>query len=300
MAQGAVTTAAPSYTTATTNALSLNVNGGLRVDGSAVTQPVSGTFWQATQPVSGTFWQTTQPVSGTITANQGGAPWSENQTQLNGVALGSPSNYGTSPGAISVQGVNAFVTNSVAVTGTFWQATQPVSGTVAATQSGTWSVTGTATSGTSASGIGLILPGWVAATATPTAVTAGQAVQPFADKVGKLIVNGALRTTKQRQVTTITTTTQTAIVSAGAAGVFNDIYAIIITNQTATACTVAVADGAGTVLVIAAPAGDTRGFTVPVDSAFIQNAAATAWFATLSVAVGSPGVSISVQYVQNT
>jgi hypothetical protein len=51
-----------------------------KVDGSAVTQPVSGTFWQATQPVSiatmpstpvtGTFWQATQPVSGTVTANQ--------------------------------------------------------------------------------------------------------------------------------------------------------------------------------------------------------------------------------------
>ncbi len=32
-----------------------------KVDGSAVTQPVSGTFWQATQP-----------ISGTVTANQGG------------------------------------------------------------------------------------------------------------------------------------------------------------------------------------------------------------------------------------
>jgi hypothetical protein len=44
-----------------------------KVDGSAVTQPVSGTFWQVTQPVSiasmpstpvtGTFWQSTQPIS---------------------------------------------------------------------------------------------------------------------------------------------------------------------------------------------------------------------------------------------
>ncbi|MGH7747732.1 MAG: hypothetical protein ACREQ5_23680, partial [Candidatus Dormibacteria bacterium] len=38
----------------------------LKTDGSGVTQPVSGTFWQATQPVSGTFWQATQPVSGTF------------------------------------------------------------------------------------------------------------------------------------------------------------------------------------------------------------------------------------------
>lgn len=36
----------------------------LKVDGSAVTQPVSGTFWPATQP-----------VSGTVTANAGTGPW---------------------------------------------------------------------------------------------------------------------------------------------------------------------------------------------------------------------------------
>jgi hypothetical protein len=42
--QGAVTTSAPSYTTAQTSPLSLNTSGGLRVDGSGVTQPVSGTI----------------------------------------------------------------------------------------------------------------------------------------------------------------------------------------------------------------------------------------------------------------
>jgi len=54
------------------------------VDGSGVTQPVSGTFWPATQPVSGTvsvsnfpatqpvsgtFWPTTQPVSGSVSVS---------------------------------------------------------------------------------------------------------------------------------------------------------------------------------------------------------------------------------------
>lgn len=58
---------------------------------------------------------------------QGTSPWVDNITQWNSVNLGSPSNYGTSPGAVAVPGVNAFVTNSVAVTGTFFQATQPVS-----------------------------------------------------------------------------------------------------------------------------------------------------------------------------
>lgn len=41
LVQGAVTTAAPSYTTAKTSPLSLNTSGGLRVDGSGVTQPIS-------------------------------------------------------------------------------------------------------------------------------------------------------------------------------------------------------------------------------------------------------------------
>lgn len=43
LALGAVTTAAPSYTTAQSNALSLTTAGALRVDGSGATQPVSGT-----------------------------------------------------------------------------------------------------------------------------------------------------------------------------------------------------------------------------------------------------------------
>lgn len=65
LAQGAVTTGAPTYTTGNTNPLSLNTAGGLRVDGSAVTQPISGTV-AATQ--SG-IW-TVQPGNTPNTA-----PW---------------------------------------------------------------------------------------------------------------------------------------------------------------------------------------------------------------------------------
>src|SRR6266850_3819743 len=86
--QGAVTTAAPSYTTAKTSPLSLNTSGGLRVDGSGVTQPVSGTV------------TTTPPANA-----------STNVAQWAGGTLGATSNYGTSPGAVAVPGVNAFITN---------------------------------------------------------------------------------------------------------------------------------------------------------------------------------------------
>jgi hypothetical protein len=70
---------------------------------------------------------TTSSGGGGGSVTQGTVPWADDITQWANVALGSPSNYGTSPGAVAVPGVNAFVTNSVAVTGTFFQATQPVS-----------------------------------------------------------------------------------------------------------------------------------------------------------------------------
>jgi hypothetical protein len=78
--QGATTTAAPTYTTGTTNPLSLDTSGNLRVtiDASTSLQNVNVTQWDS-------------------------------------VVLGSPSAYGTSPGAVEVIGVNAFVTNTVAI-----------------------------------------------------------------------------------------------------------------------------------------------------------------------------------------
>src|ERR1017187_9794062 len=108
----------------------------LKVDGSAVTQPVSGTFWQTTQPVSGTFWQATQPISGTF--------WQATQPASiadgSAVTLGSKADAkstATDTTAITAMQVLKEISSleqapvSRAVTGTFWQATQPVSGTVA-------------------------------------------------------------------------------------------------------------------------------------------------------------------------
>jgi hypothetical protein len=70
----------------------------LKVDGSAVTQPVSGTvavtgtFWQATQPVSGTFWQATQPVSAASLPLPTGA---STETTLSAASAKLPSSLGT-------------------------------------------------------------------------------------------------------------------------------------------------------------------------------------------------------------
>ena len=89
---------------------------------SPTTVPVSGTvaFSNSTIAVTGTFWQTTQPVSVASLPLPTGAATAAKQPALG--TAGTPSSD-----VISVQGV---------VGGT----TLPVSGTVAATQSGTWTV----------------------------------------------------------------------------------------------------------------------------------------------------------------
>jgi hypothetical protein len=179
---------------------------------------------------------------------------------------------------------------------------------VAATQSGAWTVQqGTppwliggdvANAATDAGNPVKI--GGVARTANPTAVTTGQRVNAMFDKSGKQITTSALREVKGVQKTSITTGSETTVVTAGAAGVFNDVYAILVTNKSATAVFVDFRDAtAGTTrMTIAAPASDTRGFTVTVDSAMVQAVAANNWTATVSSAVTS--IEITMLYVQNT
>jgi hypothetical protein len=153
----------------------------------------SGNFAEIVQSVQSGAWTVavnnfpaTQPISGAV--SQTGGPWTFNLTQMNSVALGSPSNYGTSPGAVAVQGVNAFVTNPVAVTGTFFQATQPVSGTVAATQSGTWTVTTSPPSNASTNiaqygGSATSLGSKVSASSVPVVIASDQAAIPVTGTV---------------------------------------------------------------------------------------------------------------------
>lgn len=58
---------------------------------------------------------TVQPVSGTVTTAPP-ANASTNITEWDSTVLGAPSAYGTSPGAVTVPGVNAYITNTPAVT----------------------------------------------------------------------------------------------------------------------------------------------------------------------------------------
>ena len=108
-------------------------SGTVTVDGSGVTQPVSGTFYQATQPVS---------IAGTVTVdlagnndvgiNAGTNLIGDTTIRGNTVADGSGSDVWALIDAAGHLQIDVISAPSTAVTGTFWQATQPISGTVTA------------------------------------------------------------------------------------------------------------------------------------------------------------------------
>jgi hypothetical protein len=140
LTQAAVTTAAPTYVNGQTRPLSLNTLGGLRVDGSDVTQPISGSVsvsnFPATQNVAVTSIVETEikndignpiPVNGTVAATQSGT-WTVAVSSIPEVEIkndaGNPipvngtvtANQGTSPWVVSGtvtanQGTNPWTVN---------------------------------------------------------------------------------------------------------------------------------------------------------------------------------------------
>lgn len=102
----------------------------LKVDASQNLE-VSVQNFPTTQPISGTVavsnFPATQPVSGTVAATQSGT-WAVGISAAQTIAVTQP----------TAANLNATITGTVAVSN--FPATQPVSGTVAATQSGTWNI----------------------------------------------------------------------------------------------------------------------------------------------------------------
>src|SRR5271166_359853 len=154
------------------------VNGNITI--TFTTAPASGELvtlqlniiWNSGAAVSSSPSQTALvTLSGASTVTISGTS-AVNLTQLNTVALGSPSNYGTSPGAVAVQGVNAFITNTVPVTLT----STTITGTVAVTQSTSpWVVAGGLThnnAAPAANNVGALVG--VASSAAPTYTTGDQ------------------------------------------------------------------------------------------------------------------------------
>lgn len=129
--------------------------------------------------------------------------------------------------------------------------------------------------------------GGKASTSTSSAVTDGQRVDAEFSKTGKQVVIGTLREQMANQITTITSSTsETTIVTADAT-YFMDVYALIITNTSATATKVTIKDStAGTTrMVFQVPATDTRGFMLSVDAGHKQATVNNNWTATCGTSV---------------
>lgn len=127
------------------------------------------------------------------------------------------------------------------------------------------------------------------AASTPVAIASNQSAVP---------VQHAARTARGRQVTTITGTSETTIVTAGASGVLRDIFMLLLSNTSSTATNVTIKDATAgtTVMTLVVPAGTTVGFTLPACDAVKQTTAANNWTATLGTGVTS--LVITACYVE--
>ncbi len=140
--------------------------------------------------------------------------------------------------------------------------------------------------------------GGKALTTNPTAVADADRVDARFDDLGRqVVVLNHVRDLVTQSTITLSSTTETTLLAAGAAGVFHDLTLLIVTNSSATAVRVDFRDATGgTVrfsLAIAANGGAVVPFAVP----WTQTAAANNWTAQLSAAVTD--VRIAVQAVKN-
>ena len=99
--------------------------------GKLLTSGTSSFTWPGTAALTN---YGTAPSSGTVPAINA---YVTNSPTLSWPGSASPSTYGTPPSG-TVPGVNSYVTNTVPVTGTFWQATQPVSIASSITSTGSY------------------------------------------------------------------------------------------------------------------------------------------------------------------
>ena len=163
--------------------------------------------------------------------------------------------------------------NSITVDGTFWQATQPVSGTVTANAgTGTMAVsmaTNTPVGNVAHDSVDSGAPikfGGRARTTEITAVATDDRTDAIFDKVGKQVVlpyaipesfvSGAI-------TTAMTGTTSTSLVAAPGSGLRNYITTIIVSNSHATVGTdVVIQDGSGGTTLLTIPAAAVYGGAV--------------------------------------
>ena len=124
-------------------------------------------------------------------------------------------------------------------------------------------------------------------TTNPTAVADGQAVNVYLDKEGRIVPSNThcRALVVQGAVVTVTDTTETTVIAAGATGVFHDLTSIKLSNTSATAVRADIRDITGSTVVdtFYLPAGDIR--SVVYQTPFTQTTASNNWTVKLSATV---------------
>jgi cytoskeletal protein CcmA (bactofilin family) len=258
--------------------LQLNSSGDLRVDGSAIAQPVTDNGGSLTVDgsvsISGSVTVTgtvaaTQSGSWTVTANAGSGTLGVAQTNLStadydtgagtvtesmmGIAL--PASGGPVAGGTATNPIRIDPTGTTAQPVTDGGGSLTVDGTVAV--SGTVTVTGVAAHGASISGNPL-RTGGRAVNAEVTAVTNGQTADFVTDLVGKLIVLPFANPENLLSGSTgdIVDTTSTQVIAAQAASVRIYLTGLLVQNSHASVSTwVNIKDGSTTIHTVYAASG---------------------------------------------
>lgn len=309
----AATTAAPTYTTGQSNPLSLTTTGLLRVDGSGVTQPVSGTVtanagtgnfnvaqsgtWtvQPGNTANTTAWLVTGtggtfPVTGTVSSNQGapnsvGNAWPIKVTD------------GTDTAAVAAASTPAAATDQALVVSV--SPNSPATVVQATASNLNTQAVGSIANGSADAGNPVKI-GAYAVNANRTRVSNGNRSDITCDLAGRQIVTlNHCREQVASQTTTITASvSETTIVTVGAAGVFNDLTCLTITNSSGSSLIVTLKDSTGgtTRGIYALAAGGGVAIHFPTPKA--QSSAAANWTLTCGTSVSS--IYVVAEYVKNT
>lgn len=279
---------------ATGIAVPVTDNGGLiSIDDGGGSITVDGTFWQATQPVS----------AASLPLPTGAAT----EATLAAQSAKLPATLGQKAMAASMAVVLASDQSAVPVSGTFWQATQPVSGplTDAQLRATAVPVSGTFYQATQPVSIAATLAvagevahdaidsgnpqkvGGQARQTNPTAVADADRVNAIFDDIGRQVVvpYHARDLVTRSAAITLTTTTETTVIAAAGAGVFVDLVQLLLTNTSSTAVRVDFRDATlGTVQFSVALAAN-GGAVVTFPATCTQTTANNNWTAQLSAAV---------------
>lgn len=266
-----------------------------KVDGSAVTQPVS--YATTGSGTSTGALRVELPTNGTgVIATVGAVTAITNALPAGTNGIGKlTANSGVTIGAVEIAAAQtlATVTTVSTVTNVATIGTSVTPGTAAANLGKAED----AVAGSGDTGVMVLGVRNDSLTAAQTSATGDYGAVSI-DTSGILITAGAPRLLKGRQVTTITSSTSETTIVTAVASTFLDIYGLVLSNTSATATEVTVRDATagGTISSFMVPAGDTRGFMLPLDSAVPQATVNNNWTATCGSSVAS--LKISALYVK--